>query len=383
MLRIFQIFGLTFGFYLMVQTAISGYIRQDETSASWIAFLSNRDVDGNGDIYRMFPDGSGVQRLTHTAHTECKFNWSADGRFFQIVSVEPQYASYPYCNKIHFQYGHLDYTRRIPTSIPIGISELTISPDGHYIAYADSTSHLYRIRADNHSTVQLTDSGNVDFYPVWSPDGRWIAFQSLRGRGHVEFYRMDVATGEVFQLTDYLFGFVNEIAPSWSPDSQWLTFWVEDRLFKVSVDGGTPILLMDAVGSVHAPPVWSPDGKYIAFVAQRVGDTIYVVPSDGGQPQRLTFWRIDSRSVSWSPDSEWLVYHQLNGEDIELYKVRRNGTELQQLTDVPNGLSLNPVWSPPIDLTWHIGTLLLLSTSMISLPIVALLSLQSHRQLFA
>jgi TolB protein len=380
MLRLFQIFGVTFGIYLIIQTGIGIYSRHEDSAGSWIAFLSNRDADGNGDIYRMFPDGSAVQRLTHTLHTECNIQWSGDGRWLQIIYVEPQFVNYPYCNKIHFEYGRLDYMRRIPQSIPIGISELSVSPDGRYIAYADATSHLYRIHTDDHSTVQLTDSGHVDYYPVWSPDGQWIAFQSLRGRGYVEFYRMDAATGEIFQLTDYLFGFVNGIAPSWSPDSQWITFWVEDRLFKVPVDGGRPILLMNAVGSVRTPPLWSPDGQSIAFIASSIADTLYVIPSGGGQPQALTFRRIDSRSMSWSPDSEWLVYQTLRGEDIELYKIRRDGTDMQQLTDVPDAVSHNPIWSPAIRLNWQAVSLGFIAIATVFIPTASVLFTRRHQQ---
>jgi Tol biopolymer transport system component len=183
---------------------------------------------------------------------------------------------------------------------------------------------------------------------------------------------MDAATGEIFQLTDYLFGFVNGIAPSWSPDSQWLTFWVEDRLFKVSADGGTPTLLMNAVGSARTSPVWSPDGQSIAFIASSIADTLYVVPSGGGQAESLTHRRIDSRSMSWSPDSEWLVYQTLRGEDIELYKIRRDGTEMQQLTDVPDAVSHSPIWSPAVGLTWGAKPLMAIAIVVALAPSVSM-----------
>lgn len=367
MLRLIQVFSLVFGGYLIVQTAIGLITRQDVT-LSWIAFLSNRDVDGNGDIYRMFPDGSRVQRVTHSFQTECGIEWSPDGEWLQVIYVEPQHANYPYCNKLRFEYGRLDYAHRNLTPIPIGISELTISPDGTHIAYADSSSQIYRINTHNQARVQLTDSGSVDYYPAWSPDGRWIAFQSLRGRGYVEFYRMDAVTGEVFQLSDALFGFVNPISPAWSPDSQWLAFFVEDRLFKISVDGGKPILLTDSVGEVRGPAKWSPDGQQIAFVAQRVADTVHVIPADGNEAQRLTYWRIDSRAISWSPDSEWIVYHTVTGDDIEIYRVRRDGSELHQLTDVPNAVNLNPAWSPRIEVGWNAIYMILSALLAIILP---------------
>ena len=58
-------------------------------------------------------------------------------------------------------------------------------------------------------------------------------------------------------------------APSWSPDGKWIAVAGSEAeahpLFKVPVDGGSPVRLVDGVSSVISNPVWSPDGRFILY----------------------------------------------------------------------------------------------------------------------
>ena len=90
-------------------------------------------------------------------------------------------------------------------------------------------------------------------------------------------------------------------------------------------------------------PLWSPDGKRIAFV--RVNSSvrpydlmaIFVMNANGSGVRRLTPWRLDAGDhPDWSPDGKWIVFRsptQGGFAGTDLYVVRPNGTGLRQLTD--------------------------------------------------
>ena len=108
----------------------------DESNASfspdgkWVVFTSNRN--GPYDLYRLHPDGTGLEQLTH------------DDAFDD---------------------------------------QATFSPDGKKIAFVSSRkgqADIYILDLATRSTVNITNHAGGDFRPCWSPDGKWIAFSSDR-----------------------------------------------------------------------------------------------------------------------------------------------------------------------------------------------------------
>jgi Tol biopolymer transport system component len=76
--------------------------------------------------------------------------------------------------------------------------------------------------------------------------------------------------------------------PALSPDGNEIVFSYKGDLFKVPANGGTaiPLTLHEAY---DASPVWSPDGKQIAFASDRYGNLdVFIIPSQGGEAKRLT-----------------------------------------------------------------------------------------------
>ena len=200
-----------------------------------IAFSSNRE--GNWEIYVMDIDGKNQRRLTNNRHGDLSPSWSPDGKQIAFVSDR----------------------------------------DGHFVHHV--TSEIYVMDTDGGNPQNLTNNPSDDRDPSWSPDGKQIAFSSNRDDrdGHFifEIYVMDADGGNPQNLTNNP---QDDQYPSWSPDGKRIVFSARrDGHFENNLDITSEIYVMDADGGNQQRltenrkndwfPVWSPDGKRIAFAS--------------------------------------------------------------------------------------------------------------------
>jgi len=177
----------------------------------------------------------------------------------------------------------------------------TWSPDGKYIAFTRRDPHvgiydggLYVVSSSGRGLRKLVDRGGG--FPAWSPDGRQVAFLSAvlnaDGSNGPAIYVVDRdGTNERRLTTSY-----TAQDPSWSPDSSMIAF---DRTVTSQSERDIAVIARDGSGGeghvakvgYSTGPVWSPDGRKIAFVGEpprclRYG--IYVVSARGGRPHLVT-----------------------------------------------------------------------------------------------
>ena len=96
--------------------------------------------------------------------------------------------------------------------------------------------------------------------------------------------------------------------PAISPDGKTIVFSYKGDLYKVSSTGGdaTPLTLHEAHDYM---PVWSRDGKWIAFASDRYGNMdVYIMPSAGGEAKRLTYHSANDYPTDFTPDGKSVLF---------------------------------------------------------------------------
>ena len=140
--------------------------------------------------------------------------------------------------------------------------------------------NIYSIPVDGGLETQLTDTEGLDDGPEYSPDGKYIYFNSIRS-GKMQIWRMNKDGNEQIQLTDDEY---NNWFPHPSPDGKWLVFLSYEKdvdghpankdvmLRMMPAEGGEVQILaklFGGQGTINVPS-WSPDSKNVAFVSYRL-----------------------------------------------------------------------------------------------------------------
>ena len=261
------------------------------------------------------------------------------------------------------------------------LSRPRISADGQRVAFVVTSidrrtyaycSAIWVMPTAGGEAIRFTGGATNAHSPVWSPDGRWLAFvsdregelqgntheeQRKRGKGKAQIWLIPTGGGEARQLTFMPHGATQ---PVWSPNSQQVLFsaivgpldeeaedgkplpkvrvidrlfyrydgvgFIYDRrqhLFLIDADGGTPVQLTDGDWD-DKDAAWSVDGTKIAFISGRTEDRwktrctdIYTLSIEHGEPGevgrhgellRLTDGMRFCTSPSWSPDGQSLAF---------------------------------------------------------------------------
>lgn len=205
---------------------------------------------------------------------------------------------------------------------------------------------IYAMRSDGTDPVRLTRTETNETSPVWSPDGRRIAFVSDRNRNR-EIYVMNADGNDHVNLTNDP---SEDWTPSWSPDGQRIAF-------SSLRDGNWEIYAMNANGSnlrrltqnnaIDFSPAWSPDGQRIAFVSGRDGNLeVYVMATDGSNQTRFAPHPATDQSPAWSPDGLKLFWESYRDGNMEIYVANLDGSDLRNLTRNPLADDHGPSCSP-------------------------------------
>ena len=156
----------------------------------------------------------------------------------------------------------------------------------------------------------------------------------------------------VFTVSTLLTHASQAITPLWlrdvqvSPDGSQVLFCYKGDIYKVSTNGGTAVQLTTQ-DSYECSPVWSVDGKQIAFSSDRHGNLdIFVMSAEGGSATRLTYHSAPEVPQAFTPDGKWVMFGAQiqdpatsvmfpSGRLTELYKVPVKGGRTLQVLGTP------------------------------------------------
>lgn len=268
-------------------------------------------------------------------------------------------------------------------------SDPALRPDGGAVAYTLTT--VDRDGDENRSEIWLVSCDDpgaqprrlaAGSSPRWSPDGRTLAFLRPAGGGAAQLHLLPMDGGEPSVLTSAALG---AGAACWSPDGTRIAYSgpsgpggqapdpnapvVADRLDHKADGAGllrgvtTQLFVVDVAsgesaqvteGDFHAgEPSWAPDGSRLAFVADmepdrdlEYGGAVYLVPPEGGVPERLTDPGIICAGVWWLGDR--LLIAGMKGElvgHVRLYSLDPGGDG--GVAEVETGLDRNVMLGHP------------------------------------
>ena len=250
-----------------------------------------------------------------------RFLYTADGKIFSRGLASDSTRSIPFEAVLRVTAKRALVPRKaLPdtTERPVkGISFPALSPDGNRIVFG-ALNQLWLLDMAGGKPRQLTDESYAKIGPVWSPDGKKLAYASDR-EGFMQLCVHDLETGVARVLTHEQAGLK---FPAWSPDSRRIACHTHDGWLCVAdlATGSLHRLVRQTAWSGRAS--WSPDGQYLALAAVRPysaryreglsafmvvrvedGSTRYESPEPGVS--------LDARSVNgplWSADGRHFFY---------------------------------------------------------------------------
>ena len=307
--------GLSVGMLLVCTMILTPPFRGTPASASFpgengrIAFVLEQN--GFGDIYTMDPDGANRQRLSTIAtYDDRNPAFSPDGTKIAFESNRDGNLEIYVMKSNGFGVTRL-------TNSPGSDTDPSWSPDGSTIVFSsqrDPNAELYTVPAGGGTNTRLTNTPDGEHSPAWSPDGSKIVYEN-NGPDGIQIYSIPAAGGTPTRLTQDDTG---GRSPNWTSDgliifNRALEIWVMEA-------NGAGARLLAAHGRIGLAAA-APDGAGYIFssdASDGSNDDIWMVPSGGGAPQRLTTDPLDELEPDWGtlgPPGPDLVVSQTGPSD--------------------------------------------------------------------
>jgi eukaryotic-like serine/threonine-protein kinase len=307
------------------------------------------DLDGDRDLWTIPARGGQPVRITRDAYLDWNPVWSPDGAWLYFCSNRGGKMGIwrvPIKESTGEARGAPEPVAT-PATYP---AHLSFSKDGGRMAYVQqiTTGRLSAVRFDPERNVVVSEpkeiltSSKGASRPALSPDGQWLAFNSTEEEEHLFVVNTD-GSG-LRQLTN---GAHRNRGPRWSPDGKRIAFFSSRsgdwEIWTTDANGGDQRQVTKLAGYNVAWPVWSADGKYLAYTLFGL-NTYLVEPAKtwaGQTPQKLPPFPEQGQLFngwSWSPDGAMLAGFLNRDDGIAIYMV---GTRTyRKLTDH----GADPVW---------------------------------------
>jgi serine/threonine protein kinase len=218
-----------------------------------------------------------------------------------------------------------------------GISDYRFSPNGEFIAFSvvrNGRKQIHINQTGEKNSLPVTDDEWDNFNPIWSPDGRDLAFISERDKQQ-SIWRMRALGGTQTPIVK-----LEQPAArlrDWSADGATIYFESNSQLFAVDVATGNTREI--ALPEPTDPNVrnldfrLAPNGEKFVFIRRRNSqDDLWISNTDGSAPIRITADSLNKNSPVWHPDGQRIVYSARRDAVRQIFAVSLQDKQPQQLT---------------------------------------------------
>ena len=340
----------------------------DETSThprwspdgKYLAFLSGRN-DGKTQIYLLNRQGGEAQKMTDTVQDVEDFAWSPDSKKMVLVLRDPKPEEVEEAKEKSKDDSGDDSTdkgsdsKKSKTPKPYVVDRYLFKVDE--VGYLDRRrTHLYVFDIATKKMTQVTSGDFDDQSPVWSPDGRWLAFSSKRtlpdpDRNYDSNIFVVAAdnTDQGEHLTQITTNAGAEAEPAWSSDGKWITYvtQLDPKLLDYATKhvaispatGGAAKVLTKVFDRMASTPRFSPDGKFIYFIADDDGtQNLCKVPVAGGDVTRVISGRLMLYAYTVAKNGAVAAAITTPERPVEVFTLNADGGEPKRITQTNDAL---------------------------------------------
>lgn len=285
-----------------------------------ISYESVEQNKSNLDLYVMNPDGSDNQRLTRTAESENGYAWIDEGRKIAFMN--------PVDGKMQLWTMNADGSdRKSVSSVENGISGFLFSPDGKKVVMIGSVKYS-RTAQDVYpdlpkATGRLIDDLMYKHWDEWVTEIPHPLVGEFNGSEVTDV--VDIMLDEPYESPMKPFGGIESFA--WSPDSKQLIYVSRKKtgmeyavstnsdLYLYDLESRATRNLTDGMMGYDTAPVWSPDGKTIAWLSMEHDgyesdkNRIFIMDMATGEKTDLTTdWDYTADAIAWNPDGKSIYF---------------------------------------------------------------------------
>src|SRR5262252_8997015 len=325
----------------------------------YLAFLSGRN-EGKTQVYLLNRQGGEAQKITDTVQDVDDFAWSPDSKKMVLLLRDPkpeeiEEAKEKSKDNAGDSADKSTDSKKSKTPKPYVVDRYLFKVDE--VGYLDHRrTHLYAFDIATKKLSQLTSGDFDDQSPVWSPDGKWLAFSSKRtlpdpDRNYDSNIFVVAAdnTDKGEHLTQITTNAGAEAEPAWSLDGKWITYvtQLDPKLLEYSTKhvaispatGGAAKVLTKSFDRMASAPRFSPDSKFIYFIVDDDGtQNLCKVPASGGDVTRVIGGRLMLYSYTVAKNGAIAATLTTPERPVEVFMLSADGGEPKRITQTNDAL---------------------------------------------